>query len=316
MSIIETLNEKFPIRKSRKQKDAFRTWFITWTQEQGYTAEATKPKGLFGSSNVVVGDPETAQVVFTGHFDTPPVMPVPNFITPRNVLVYILYQLLIVPVILLPPAVVAIAVYFLLKLFGLEGGAAGGIAGLVGFVSVYVALGMLMFGPANKHNVNDNTSGVAAVMELMTRLPVEQRSKAAFILFDNEEKGLLGSAAYASAHKNVKKEKLLINMDCVGDGEHMLFFANKRTRRLPEFPWLVEAMEGATGRNFLMNDMEKCIYPSDQSNYRFGIAVCACNKMKVLGYYCDKIHTKKDTVCEQVNLDFLAEGLSAFVAKL
>lgn len=314
MSIIETLNEKFPIRKSRKQKDAFRTWFIAWAQEQGYTAEATKPKSLFGSSNVVVGDPETAQVVFTGHFDTPAVMPVPNFITPRNVLVYILYQVVMLPVMLAPGILIGAGAGWMGSYVSEEVGFLCGYFTTMALMIVMVCL--LMFGPANKHNVNDNTSGVAAVMELMTRLPAEQRSKAAFILFDNEEKGLLGSAAYASAHKAVKKEKLLINMDCVGDGEHMLFFANKRTRKLPEFPWLVEAMEGATGRNFLMNDMEKCVYPSDQSNYRYGIAVCACNKMKVLGYYCDKIHTKKDTVCEQANLDFLAEGLSAFVARL
>ena len=92
MSIIETLVEKFPIRKSRKQKDAFREWFIDWAREQGYTAEETAPKGIFRSSNVVVGDPESAQVVFTAHYDTPAVMILPNFITPRNVLFYILYR--------------------------------------------------------------------------------------------------------------------------------------------------------------------------------------------------------------------------------
>lgn len=314
MSIIETLVEKFPIRKSRKQKDAFREWFIAWAQEQGYTAEVTRPKGFFRSSNVVVGDPEKAQVIFTGHFDTPAVMPIPNFITPRNVLVYILYQV-VMSLVMLAPGI----------LIGAGAGWLGGyVSEEVGFLCGYfttmalmiVTVCLMMFGPANRNNVNDNTSGVAAVMELMKRIPEENRSKTSFILFDNEEKGLLGSAAYASAHKGVKKEKLLINMDCVGDGENMLFFANKRTRKLPEFPKLVEAMQAATGRNFVMNNMESCVYPSDQSNFRLGIAVCACNKAKVIGYYCDKIHTKKDTVCEQANLDFLAGGLSAFVEKL
>jgi len=316
MSIIETLVEQFPIRKSKAQKAAFRAWFIDWAKEQGYAAEATAPKGIFSSSNVVVGDPEKAEVVFTAHYDTPAVMPLPNFITPCNVLVYLLYQLVLVPVLLLPPAVVALAVHFLCKLFGLTEPYAGEIAGFVGFISVYVTLGIMMFGPANKHNVNDNTSGVAAVMELMQRLPAEQRGKAAFILFDNEEKGMLGSAAYASAHKQVKKEKLIINMDCVGDGENVLFFANKKTRALPCFPALEAAMQAQEGRNFLMNRMEKCIYPSDQANFTLGVAVCACNRMKVIGYYCDKIHTKKDTVCEQANLDFLAKGLAAFVESL
>ena len=101
MSIIETLVEKFPVRKSGKQKEAFRDWFIDWAREQGYTAQATTPRGIFRSTNVVVGDPETAEVTFTAHYDTPAVMPLPNFITPCNVLVYILYQLLLVPILLM-----------------------------------------------------------------------------------------------------------------------------------------------------------------------------------------------------------------------
>lgn len=316
MSIIETLVEKFPVRKSKAQKEAFREWAVAYAQEQGYEAHVETARNIAKCHNVVIGDPETAEVVFTGHYDTPAVMPIPNFITPCNVLVYLLYQLLLVPVLLIPPAVVAVITYFIGILCGLTGWYAGEIAGMVGFVSVYVTLGLMMFGPANKHNVNDNTSGVAAVLELMERIPPENRSKTAFILFDNEEKGMLGSGAYASKHKAVKKEKLLINMDCVGDGENVLFFANKKTRALPCFPQLENAMAAQTGRTFLMNRMEKCIYPSDQANFKLGIAVCACNRMKVIGYYCDKIHTKKDTVCEQANLDFLAEGLASFVQGL
>ena len=316
MSIIDTLVKEFPIRKSRKQKEAFRDWFIAWAREQGYTAQATTPRGIFHSTNVVVGDPESAQVTFTAHYDTPAVMPSPNFITPCNVVVYLLYQLLLVPVILLIPALLAALVGFCLPKLGMDVESAAGIAGRVGVIGVYVMLGLLMFGPANKNCVNDNTSGVAAVMELMARIPEENRAKTAFILFDNEEKGMLGSGAYASSHKTVRKEKLIINMDCVGDGENVLFFANKRTRQLPAYEQLDAAMQKAQGRNYVMNRMEKCIYPSDQAKFKYGIAVCACKRMKVIGYYCDKIHTKKDTICEQVNLDFLAEGLTAFVGQL
>ena len=316
MSIIETLVEKFPIRKSGKQKAAFRDWFIGWAREQGYIAEATKPKGFFRSSNVVVGDPETAEVTFTAHFDTPACMFVPNFITPRNVLVYILYQLLIVPILLLPGALTGALLGHILRVVTDNAELASQFGGLAGFVMIYVVLGIMMFGPANRNNVNDNTSGVAAVMELMLRIPAEQRAKTAFILFDNEEKGMLGSSSYASSHKEVKKNKLIINMDCVGDGENVLFFANKKTRSLEVFPKLEDAMQSAQGRHFMMNKMESSVYPSDQSQFKHGIAVCACNRIPVIGYYCDKIHTKKDTVCEQVNLDFLAQGLSDFVSKL
>ena len=314
MSIIETLVEKFPVRKSKAQKEAFREWFVGWAQEQGYTAQVEVASNVLKCHNVIVGDPETAEVTFTAHYDTPAVMPLPNFITPCNPLVWLLYQI-VMSVVMLAPGI-------------LLGAGAGWLGGYInpeaGFLIGYfttmalmiVTLALMMAGPANKNCVNDNTSGVAAVMELMQRLPVEQRSKTAFILFDYEEMGMLGSGAYASKHKSIKKGKLLINMDCVGDGENVLFFANRKTRALPCFPALEAAMAEQTGRVFLMNRMEKCVYPSDQANYTYGIAVCACNRMKVIGYYCDKIHTKKDTICEQVNLDFLANGLATFVQRL
>lgn len=314
MSIIETLVEKFPVRKTKAQKAAFREWAVAWAQEQGYAAQVESGKSLVECHNVVVGDPETADVVFTAHYDTPAVMPLPNFITPCNVPVWLLYQVVM--------SVVMLAGAFILgAVLGWLGGYISPIAGFwCGYFGtmtlMIITIVLMMAGPANRNNVNDNTSGVAAVMELMQRLPAEQRDKVAFILFDNEEKGLLGSSAYASDHKTVKKEKLLINMDCVGDGENILFFANKKTRKLPCFPALEAAMQAQEGRSYVMNRMESCVYPSDQANYKLGVAVCACNKMKIVGYYCDKIHTKKDTVCEQVNLDFLAGGLASFVEKL
>lgn len=316
MSLISMLVEKYPIRKSSRQKEDFRTWFVDWAQEQGYSAQAETSRGLFRSTNVVVGNPETAQVIFTAHYDTPAVMPLPNFITPCNVPVYLLYQLLLVPFLLLPGAAIGTLAGVLAGVLTKNPELGGEVGGLLCFIMIYVTLGIMMLGPANQNNVNDNSSGVAAVMELMQRMAPDMREKVAFILFDNEEKGLLGSSAYSKAHKAIKKNKLIINMDCVGDGENILFFANKRTRSLVVFPKLEEAMAQALGRNYLMNRMERCIYPSDQQQFKHGIAVCACKKTKLIGYYCDKIHTKKDTICEQSNLDFLADGLTAFVAKL
>ncbi len=268
----------------------------------GYDAKA---EWSLGSNNVVIGNPETAEAVFTAHYDTPPVMPFPNLITPRNILFYIIYNIGIVLVLL------AVCLGIDVLIATLTGNSEA--RPNIGMVLYFAALFLMLLGPANKNNVNDNTSGVAAVFELMARIPAEQRGKVAFILFDNEEKGMRGSGAYAKEHKTVKKEKLIINMDCVGDGENILFFTNRKTRALPSYEKLVSTMEAQVGRNLLMNKMEGCIYPSDQSQFKYGIAVCACKKAKVIGYYCDKIHTKKDTVCEQENLDFIANGLARFV---
>lgn len=305
MSILEQVIGQFPIRKSKAQKAAFRAWAVEQMTAMGYEAREEK-KGA--NVNVVAGDPDSAQVIFTGHYDTPAVMPVPNFITPCNVPVFMVYQ-------------VGVGMLMALLVFAI-GGAVGWLtkAPEVAFFVTYLALFALMYvmlcGPANKNNWNDNTSGTVAVLELMSRLPAEQRGKCAFVLFDNEEKGMLGSGAFAKLHKQVKTETLVINMDCVGDGENMLIFANKKTRAMPAWEKLNAACAANTSRQFVPCKMEKCMYPSDQKCFKYGVAVCACNKGRHVGYYCSKIHTKKDLTCDQVNLDYLADSLSQFVGAL
>lgn len=312
MSIIETLLSKHPVRKTKAQKEAFRAWMTEEAARMGYTARVESVSSLLKCHNVVIGDPEKADVTFTAHYDTPAKMPFPNFITPCNIPVFMGYQML--PV--LAMIVVCFAAAFGVAATTGDAELASKVAFVVYLLLFALLLWLMMGGKPNPNCANDNTSGVAAVLELMARIPAEKRDSVAFILFDNEEMGLLGSSGYAGKHKAVKKDKLIINMDCVGDGETVLFFANKKTRALPAYEKLAAAMQSQSGRSLELCRMEKCMYPSDQGNFRFGVAVCACRKGKRIGYYCDKIHTPKDTVCEQVNLDFIADGLAQFVETL
>lgn len=54
MSVIDTLNSRFPVRKSKAQKEAFRSWVIEQAAAMGYTAQAD---ATGYSRNVVIGDP-------------------------------------------------------------------------------------------------------------------------------------------------------------------------------------------------------------------------------------------------------------------
>lgn len=313
MAYIDTLIEKFPIRKNKQQKEDFRTWVLAEAEKLGYTAQVEK-KG--SSNNVVIGDADKAEAIFTAHYDTPAVMPVPNFITPCNVLVYILYQLVLsVLIIGLGVGLGVLAGVLVGALSGKwdVGAMVGAIGAMIGMWTLII---LMMFGPANKNNANDNTSGVASVLETMARIPEDKRGKVAFILFDNEEKGMLGSSAYAGKHKNMKKNTLLVNMDCVGLGENILFFSPKKARNHAHYEKLVAGMNAQTGRNLELLNMESNIYPSDQAQFKCGIAVCSCKKAKVIGYYCDKIHTKHDTIADAGNIAFIADGLAAFAQSL
>lgn len=303
MSYIETLQERFPVRKTKAQKEAFRTWAISEAAYLGYEA---KVEGK-GSKNVVIGDADKAQVIFTAHYDTPPTMPIPNFITPCNVGIYMLYQFALVLGMMLICTIPATLVGLILNV---EAAFTAWDMCLLGLLL------LLILGPANPHNANDNTSGVATVLEAMARIPQDKRDKVAFILFDNEEKGMLGSNSFASKHKQIRKDTLLVNMDCVGMGETILFFSPKKARQHEKFNLLQNSINAQQGRQVEWLNMEGHMYPSDQSNFKCGVAVCACKKGKRIGYYCSKIHTKHDTVADAVNISFIADGLAAMTKEL
>ena len=85
--------EKYEIRKSKRQKTAFISAVTAYAQRHNYTV--CVEKGSFGSRNIVIGDPESAKYLVTAHYDTPASIGLPNFITPCNLFVFILWQLLL-----------------------------------------------------------------------------------------------------------------------------------------------------------------------------------------------------------------------------
>lgn len=282
------------IRKSRQQKTYFIDWVSEYVKARGYDVKIEK--GSFRSRNIVIGDPDSAKVIFTAHYDTCAAMPLPNFITPKSFSCYLLYQLVLTLVIIAVPAAVA-------AFAGLVNEA---LVPLVAVAGIYLILFLIVFGPANKHTANDNTSGVTAVLDLISALPEEKRSEVAFVLFDLEEAGLIGSSSFAKKHRKSIKNTLLINFDCVSDGENILFALNRKAKRYKE---TIEEAYMPDGIFSVDVAYKGVFYPSDQMNVPLGVGVAALKKSKRLGMlYMDKIHTKKDTVYNEKNIAFLVRG--------
>lgn len=295
--------EKYQVRKSKEQKTAFIHYVEQVAKNYGYDVQIEK--GNYGVRNIVIGNPDTAKVLYTAHYDTCTQLPFPNFITPKCFALYVLYQLLIVgsayalvlllwlPLKLMLPFVPAVSeILRFVEIFWLQ-------------IGTVFLIGLFFGFPPNKHTANDNTSGVTAVLDIMKELPQDQRSKVAFVLFDLEESGILGSKAFASKHKSIKKNTLVINFDCVSDGKTMLFALNKTTEKYGEL----------LGKAFVSSDdvvvdIDKVtFYPSDNTSFKNGIGVVALNKSKFFGMlYMDKIHTPKDVVYREENIQFLTDG--------
>lgn len=297
MKFIDDLFLKYEVRKNKKQKEQFINWVIELAQDKGYNV--TVEKGAFGSRNVVIGDIDKAKVVFTAHYDTCANMFIPNFITPKNIFVYLLYQVLVVGLIFGVGFLGAFGIGFLIPT--LED-----FVPLFSEIFIFGLLIMMIAGPANKHTANDNTSGVATVLGIMEKLPKDKRDEVLFVLFDFEEAGLIGSSAFASKHKEVMKDKLLVNFDCVSDGERMLFVLNKKTKDLSG------VFNEAYSSNESVNTevvSKGVFYPSDQVCFEKGVGVCSMkfNKLFKSGYI-DRLHTKRDTIFRKENIEFLVDG--------
>ena len=293
----------FPVRKSKQQKQEFRDAVQSYLAQFGYSASVEK--GSLGCRNVVIGDPETAQYLITAHYDTCARLPIPNLITPCNFWAFLGYQLVVMLLMLLVPAI--------------PGALAGLLAGsfdvgyYVWFLCVWAVIALVMIGPANKHNANDNTSGVVTLLEIARSLPESQRGKVCFVLFDLEEAGLIGSAAYRKAHKKASDSQLVLNLDCVGDGDYIRFFPTKKLKKdRKKLTSLYKACGYLGKKDVLVHEKGFSVCPSDQANFPYGVGICALRK-KGKTLYLSRIHTPKDTILEETNVNILRAALITFI---
>ena len=296
------------VRKSRKQKEAFRAWLCGELEAAGYAPQVEES---FAARNVVAGDPEGAKVLLTAHYDTQAVLPVPNFITPRNPFFFALYQLLIVL-----PLFLAVGVVEGLIFAFVPGAAAWWLAPLSCIAICAFFMWWIVDGPANRHTANDNTSGVLTLVETALALPPEHRERVCFVFFDNEEKGMFGSAAFAKKHKGVKKNTVVLNFDCVGDGNSIQFFSQKKLKKDEAALKLMEAAFLPAGDKDVQVVRGFGFYPSDNASFKRGAGVCALKHKRVVGYYMDRIHTSNDTVLDEGHLTLLRDGALRYLAKL
>lgn len=300
--------DKFMVRKSKKQKLKFIDRIKEMFGSEGYQVTIEKG-GIFQNRNIVIGDINTAEVIFTAHYDTCAVCPFPNFITPRNILFYIIYQIILVVAILGFSNLVG---WIFLLATGSDI-----VEILVELVTVLLICFQIMVGFPNKNTYNDNTSGVITLLEIAMNLPENNRKNVAFVFFDNEEMGLLGSSSFKTNHRKKLKDKLIINFDCVSDGDHLLVVVNKKARKDElTFSNLESSFISTEEKQVRYVPAATTFYPSDQMLFKKNIAVSSMHKISVIGYYMSRIHTPFDTKFDERNISLISESMIRFIAKI
>lgn len=297
--------QQFPVRKSKKQKQAFRDAVQAYALGLGYPVNVEK--GSMGAQNVVIGNANTARYLVTAHYDTPARMFFPNFITPCNFLIYLLYQLVLTAVIMFLPMIPAVIAGVYL---GTD------MAFFLWYLGFWGTLLMMMFGPGNKHNANDNTSGVVTLLEIVKTMPQAHRNKVAFVLFDLEEAGLVGSAAYRKTHKKQTDHQVILNLDCVGDGDEIVMFPTSKLNKDANTMTSLDSISRYCGEKRLyLHKKGFALCPSDQANFPKAVGIMAFRRAKGIGLYCNRIHTNRDTILEQTNVNILRAAITSLICQ-
>ena len=289
----------FPVRKTRRQKSRFIEAVQSYGEQLGYRVKVES--GANNIRNVVMGDPETARFLITAHYDTPAMLWCPNLTMPCNFLLDSLCQILNFLVLMLPAFAVGGAGLYLTEkpLYGLM----ALLAAVVGTVFLMIC------GIPNPCNANSNTSGVIALLEIAASMPRNLRKRVCFVLFDKEQVTLAGSAAHRRNHPTASKIQTVVNLNCVGDGDTIMFFPNKV---MAEDINLL-CLERACGDKLVkIHRKGWSSSTSDHAGFERGVGVMALRRGK-LGYRLGRTRTIRDKNLEYTNVNILRACLITYI---
>jgi len=311
---IQELLDNFQVRRSIKQKQKFILWLRQHANKHGYKIDEQLYKKGKGR-NLIVGDPEKAEVLLTAHYDTPPSALFPITTVVGSIPMYFISQVFVfLPVILI--------LWLMQRVVATYFGSFGFWSEMIPFfwseISLWALILLILWcmqmtiGLANKKNANDNTSGVAVLVSLLEDLPHASRTAVCFVFFDDEEKGLLGSRAFNKSFHQEIGSKPLINFDCVANGRHLMFISRKKFNESKFYEILADVCAGKA----LIKEERKYVYPSDQIVFKNSVVVAALHKMPVVGYYLSRLHSRFDQKFNVDNIEKINLIMLDFIEKI
>ena len=302
-----------PTRTKKKTKEAFIQRTKESFGELGYTEqEMMEHKSFFGGRNLIIGPPD-ADYIFTAHYDTPG----RNgwLVLPFSKVLGMSISSMIGAIMLF---VIIFGLGFITGFINVNVETYTMILDILPILAIIVVL-PLLFAVKNPHNHNDNTSGCIGVYNVATIIQghPELRKRSAFILFDNEEVGLFGSTAVAKWRKKNypnKKNSLVINMDCIADGDLLIVASRGKSIVKGEREKLAQFLLGE-GFEALQKNSSILGYLSDHANFSKGIMLSFARRSRLGGLYLPNIHTARDRVWDLEQIDKLSESVVGYVVR-
>ena len=298
----------YPVRRKPEEKEKFRLWLMGALKELGYHAalQSRETALRVGGhvTNVVAGDPETAKLIFVARYDTPLRSLLPPLIMPTRPVTAALYQALTPACVLLGSFVASFALTFAVDAPN---------ATLPLFLVLLVAsLLYLRFGPSEANNRNDNTSGVAALLETAAALTPRYRGEVAFAFLDGCFGGMSGAKSFRARYPSAK-EKTVVNLNCVATGDELVILPSRYSRwNEAALDAILDSFDGEGSKTVFLKTDGLTYYPSDNRAFRYSFAIFACENLSGFGRI---IRPKKTKSIDAKNLEILKIGLCKLIEK-
>lgn len=294
--------ESYMVRFTSAQKQEFIAYVLPQLNRIGYdTKIQTSQKGKITSKNIIAGDIENAHIIFTAHYDTPRKNIFLNRIYPTSFVRTLIIKLI--------PIFMALFIFaFVFKTFGF----------VWSLIALLISLGLILIGSSNvpnKNNANCNTSGVITLFEIADRISPVYKDKAAFVFLDNAEKGFLGAKAFSKEFAEICERKLIINLDCVGDGNDIAFSYNEETiKKAEEIASFYQNNYPNKRVGLIMLDTN--IFQSDYKVFRKWINVTAFKRSTSGILYLDNTKSDDDKVLDEKNISVISDIMFELVSRL
>lgn len=293
---------QYPVRCKPKEKEVFRLYLMGALRELGYTPtlQSREPLLQIGGriTNVVVGDPETAKLVFIARYDTPRRSLLPPLIMPTRPLTALLYMALSPALALVGSFVAAFALTFTVR--------APQATLPLFLVLLFAVLLYLRFAPTETRTLNDNTSGVAALLETAAALTPRYRGEVAFAFLDGGFGDLSGAKALRKKYP-ATREKTVVNVNCVAEGKELLILPSRYSRWDGEaLDAVLDSFENGKHTTVFLKTDGLTYYPSDNRAFRHAFAICSCDDVNGFGRLIRPLHAR---AIDEEHLTILKNGL-------
>lgn len=300
----------FSKRYTRQQKNIFINEIGKDFQSYGYRVNgaASKKKGGV-SMNLHVGDVAHAKKIVVVNYDTPQ----HNFGNPMKYYPFngpstfaSSFFPIYAPTIIGAIITLWIVVSFIPKL-DFQNNLFFSIGTIAVLIVVMIGSFIMTKGIANKTNFNRNTSGVVAALKLAEELDDNQRKEVAFVLTDNGCTNHNGDYMLREALPKTIDERLVIMLDCVGNGDGFVIGYKEDTKK--EAVDLAACFKNKPKRKLC--NKEELRYTSF-SFYKKGLLISKGNFIKE-ELVVENISTNKDVICDEESIEEVVKAIKKYI---